>query len=124
MFKQFLSSRLATILILIGICVLAIPLSRILPTAISNRDTIAHLEQKLANLKEEQQQIAERKAYYQSNDYLEQQARLRLNYKKADEHVVFIYKDSPTPTPQASPNSTSILPNFLQKILDYFSNKK
>ncbi len=124
MIKQFLSSRLASILILIGIVILAIPLSRIIPTAITNRETIANLEQNLEDLKEKQRQVAERKAYYQSNDYLEQQARLRLNYKKSDEQVVFIYKDSPTPTPKISPKSVSALPKFLQKILDYLSKKK
>ncbi len=59
-------------------------------------DQLADIKQKVSNIKKENQFLASASAYFQSNAYLERQARLKLNYKLPDENVAFVYKNTPS----------------------------
>ena len=52
------------------------------------------LEFRVADLERNNQFLASSSAYFASDAYLERQARLKLNYKLADEQVAFVYKDT------------------------------
>lgn len=70
-----------------------------------------HADEKVAELQKAQDELEKQAGYFQSNAYIEQQARLKLNYKKPDEHVVYVYRSASTPTPsdQTLAKSTSNL---------------
>ena len=76
-----------------------------------------HLDEKVVELQSTQAELEKQAGYFQSNAYIEQQARLKLNYKKPDEHVVYVYRSASTPTPEdqslAKPSSN------LQQWWDY-----
>ena len=59
-----------------------------------------HLDEKVVELQSTQAELEKQAGYFQSNAYIEQQARLKLNYKKPDEHVVYVYRSASTPTPE------------------------
>ena len=63
---------------------------------------------------EEQEQRAD---YYRSAGYKEMQARLKLNYKKPGETVIFVY-DNPSDVESRASESEEVLPIW-KKILDY-----
>ncbi len=63
---------------------------------------VQDLSAKVDHAREDNQQLASSSAYFQSNDYLEKQARLTLNYKLPDEQVAFVYRDTSVKTPPAS----------------------
>ena len=58
-----------------------------------------YLDEKVVELQSTQTELEKQANYFQSNAYIEQQARLKLNYKKPDEHVVYVYRSASTPTP-------------------------
>ena len=55
---------------------------------------VKDLEFRVADLERNNQFLASSSAYFASDAYLERQARLKLNYKLADEQVAFVYKDT------------------------------
>ncbi|MEK7645941.1 MAG: septum formation initiator family protein [Patescibacteria group bacterium] len=55
---------------------------------------VKELESRVADLERSNQFLASSSAYFASDAYLERQARLKLNYKLADEQVAFVYKDT------------------------------
>lgn len=48
------------------------------------------VEEKAQKLKEEQQKLVQKKAYYQSEEFIEEEARNKLNMAKPDETVVIL----------------------------------
>jgi cell division protein FtsL len=54
---------------------------------------VAELEKKIENLEKENKNLEQSKDYFQSDAYLERQARLKLNYRDADEKLAFVYLD-------------------------------
>ncbi len=55
------------------------------------------LNARLSHVQSDAGQLASASAYFQSDEYLEKQARLKLNYKLPDEQVVFVYPDKGVP---------------------------
>ena len=49
------------------------------------------MDKKIAEAEQSASELERLKDYLQSSAYLEKQARLKLNYKKPDENVVYIY---------------------------------
>ncbi len=76
-------------LLLIGAAVVFVLNRR--PQSVAVQREADRLDEKIADLQEQYDEFQDQKAYLQSEAYLEQQARLKLNYKKPDEHVVFVY---------------------------------
>jgi cell division protein FtsB len=58
----------------------------------------ANLNQKISELKTANKETEGLAEYLNSSAYLERQARLKLNYKKPDESVFFVYQKQTVPT--------------------------
>lgn len=66
----------------------------------------AQIQARIDVLDKENQKLQADSDYYKSQDYLEKQARLQLNYKSADENVVFVYTQTASTQTQAHPQSS------------------
>lgn len=62
------------------------------PQKIEIGEQINDLKNKIDALKKEKERIKNLEEYFKSENYLEKQARLKLNLKKEGEGVIFIYK--------------------------------
>ncbi|KKU22530.1 MAG: hypothetical protein UX31_C0001G0048 [Candidatus Nomurabacteria bacterium GW2011_GWA1_46_11] len=76
---------------------------------------VEDLAAKAEDLERDNRFLASSSAYFQSNAYLERQARLKLNFKLPDEQVAFVYKDNSI---KAASNSHELQQTFWQKILE------
>lgn len=79
--------RMAIILIGIG---LVISLSRSIFKLLQAADRLKLAEQELAQLEKEHQSLVEQKEYYQSEEFIEQEARNKLNMARPGEAVVVL----------------------------------
>jgi cell division protein FtsB len=70
---------------------------------------VSELQKKIEGLEKENQDLEKSKDYYQSDAYLEKQARLKLNYKGADEQVAFVYLDKDASKSKEFEKRSSIL---------------
>lgn len=86
---------------------------------------VSNLDRKIAEAEQGLSELQKLKDYFKSAAYLERQARLKLNYKKPGESVVFVYKNQHVQSP-AKPDDAAkpslILPNW-QKWLNYLLGK-
>ncbi|OIO46989.1 MAG: hypothetical protein AUJ28_01495 [Parcubacteria group bacterium CG1_02_37_51] len=57
------------------------------------RQEIIHLEDQLLSVTEEQQALAETMAYVQSDDFVEIEARTKLNLRKPGEQIIIVSND-------------------------------
>ncbi len=67
-------------------------IARMLPTILQNNRRITTTTAELDQLQKAQNESQDQLAYLNSDAYLERQARIKLNYKKPNETVVFVYK--------------------------------
>ena len=87
--RKIITIGLAVLLVWLGYKVWQIRIQR------SDRDIqVKDLESRAVGLELNNQFLASLSAYFASDVYLERQARLKLNYKLADEQVAFVYKDT------------------------------
>ena len=77
------------------------------------------LESKLSRVQRDNQFLASSSAYFKSDEYLEKQARLELNYKLSDEQVAFIYPDKAEKVASASASAD---PVTWSSWLNWFTN--
>jgi len=124
--RKILQSKLFTpvVLVLFGMIVLAI--IQILPNFFKSENELAVLRQKIADTGKNLTELEQKKAFANSDAYLELQARQKLNYKMPDEKVVFIYKNQYNQEPEiasSSAENTANDVNIWQKILDWLKGK-
>lgn len=95
MFKNLLQSKLITagLVLLIGFFLLSI--IKLQPALIAARKEIKNIDQKISEIERARQEAEKLGEYLNSPAYLEKQARIKLNYKKPDEKVVYIYNKTP-----------------------------
>ncbi len=97
---HFLSSKITTGVLVCLLIVSGFACIKKLPALQDSIHRIQNITQQLNEANTMRAEIAHKKAYLQSASYRELQARLKLNYKKPNEHVVFIYdKNDASPTP-------------------------
>jgi cell division protein FtsB len=91
---------------------------------------LENINQKISEIEKSRLELKRLEDYIKSPSYLERQARLKLNYKKPGESVVFVYKNQYNQNPASAGQGTNpaakpsiVLPNW-QKWLDYLLNKK
>jgi cell division protein FtsB len=125
MFRSALQSKWFTFLAVIVIGFFSLLIIKLQPPLETVTKEIDNLNQKIAEVEKSSSESEKLKDYLKSAAYLERQARLKLNYKKPGESVVFVYKNPYAQNP-AETNSTAgpskILPNW-QKWLEYLLNK-
>jgi len=91
MTKNLLQSRWVTIGLILAIGFLLLALIRIQPALVSVRRGIKNIDQKIAELERAGEEAKRLGDYLNSPANLERQARIKLNYKKPGENVVYIY---------------------------------
>lgn len=74
---------------------LSISFLKIQPSLVAVNKESDNLDKKIAEIKKTVSETERLGGYLNSNAYFERQARLKLNYKKLDERVVYVY---PNPT--------------------------
>ena len=70
-----------------------VSLFKMWPKKISINNEVKSLEQRIAETEKSNSEIAKLLDYFKSDNYLEREARERLNYKKPGEEVVFVFRD-------------------------------
>ena len=93
MWRSILQSRWTTVIALGLAVLLGMRLLNLRPGLISVEKEKSVLENQVAELRRAQDALEKDRSVASSDAYLERQARLKLNYKKPDEQVVFIYQD-------------------------------
>lgn len=81
-----------------------------------NKET-DNLKRKIDETNKTVAELENSKEYLQNPAYLERQARLRLNYKKPDEKVVFVYRSPYNQNPETANQRSSSL---FEKIKSFF----
>ena len=91
MLNKILQSRWFTAAAVVIIGFFLISLIKIQPVLTTTQKELNNLDKKIAEAEQSASELERLKDYLQSSAYLEKQARLKLNYKKPDENVVYIY---------------------------------
>ena len=91
MFSKILQSRWFTAVAVVLIGFFLISLIKIQPALTTTQKELNNLNKKIAEAERSASELERLKDYLQSDAYLERQARLKLNYKKQDENVVYVY---------------------------------
>jgi cell division protein FtsB len=124
MLKIVLQSRWFTFLAVIAIGFFLLLIIKLQPSLETITKETDNLDQKIAEVEKNSLEMEKIRGYLNSADYLERQARIKLNYKKPDESAVFVYQN-----PHQKPAETNgaeklpeILPNW-QKWLNYLLNE-
>ncbi len=123
--KNILQSRWFTFLAVIVIGFFLLSIVKLKPSLETVSQEVNNLNQKIAEAEQNLSELQKLGDYFKSAVYLEREARLKLNYKKPGESVVFVYKNQHAQNPAKPDDSTKssiILPNW-QKWLNYLLNK-
>jgi len=91
MFRDVLQSKWFTAVILIVLGFFLVSVIKLEPPLAAVRKELKNLNQKIDEAEKSSLELEKFGDYLKSNAYLERQARLKLNYKKPDEKVVFVY---------------------------------
>ena len=78
---------------------------------------VGDLETKIGGLEESNSSLDKLIGYLKHPSFLDKEARLKLNYKSADEEVAFVYPDLNPKTSSGSPDTRELLakmPNYLK----------
>ncbi|MCX6792709.1 MAG: septum formation initiator family protein [Candidatus Falkowbacteria bacterium] len=135
-FKTIFSRQFLLTLVLIFLLVLfAVPLTKNWRQKRSIDKEVKDMQQQVADLEHKNSSLKQVLDYMQSDQFVEKEARTKLNYKKTGEEVAIIESrdgTSPTVSPSDSvfdlpeepkaPGSPKLLGNF-SKWLDYFFKK-
>ena len=72
-------------------------LARRAPEFVAVKQEIKYIQGNVNQVRQEQEELERKQSYYRSEAYLEQQARIQLNYRKPGEQVVYIYRTASEP---------------------------
>lgn len=115
MFNNILRSKWFTVAAFAALIFIAVSFLKIGPALVAVNKESNSLDKKIADVKKTASDIERLGGYFKSEAYLERQARLKLNYKKPDEKVVYVY---PKPDALVKPNSAA----EAKKENNFFSN--
>lgn len=93
MSKGFFQSKLFTVIGLTVILFFGVSLFRTWPQKAVVDARLENLEGKITETEKANSDLARLLDYFKSRSYLEREAKLKLNVRRPDENVVFIYKD-------------------------------
>lgn len=91
MILSFLKSRWFTVLALTVLVLIVATVIKRGPALSAISQEYAQVDRQISELHQEKADLEARKEYLQSSLYLERQARIKLNYKKPGEQVVYVY---------------------------------
>lgn len=90
---KFLNSKIFTALASIVVLWLILSSINLNLQKIRVEKEVDNIEAKIKEVQKDTEYLNKFLAYFKTSDFLEKQARLKLNYKAQGEEVVFIYKD-------------------------------
>ena len=90
---KFFQSIFFTILCAVVIFFVGWSTIELWPKKVTVNNEVNNLEQKIAETEKSNSELAKLLDYFKSDNYLEREARQRLNYKKPGEEVVFVFRD-------------------------------
>lgn len=91
MIRRLLHSGWFTIGGIAVLIALVFVFARRTPELVAVNREMRHIQENVDQVSRQQEALKDKEAYYQSDAFLEQQARIQLNYKKPGEQVVYIY---------------------------------
>lgn len=112
-------SRLFTVGILIVIVFLGLSLIRLRQPIGGLNAEIEYVDQKLAEVQQKNEDLTSNVNSSNNESYIERQLRLKLNYKKADEEAVLIYKTQAT---VQQPDNSGFLLKEYDRFLNWLKN--
>lgn len=86
-----LNSKLLTFGILAAVLIFGLAFLKHEPKLQKAKREESQIDAQLEGLRQRQNEIEAKKEYFQSESYLERQARIKLNYQKPGEKVVYVY---------------------------------
>ncbi|MEX1064147.1 MAG: septum formation initiator family protein [Candidatus Paceibacterota bacterium] len=93
MLKRILQSPLFTVLALVGLIFFLSLIVKLYPSLVTVQKEVGNLNDKIAEVEGERSELEKLEEYFRSSAYLERQVKAKLNYKKPDENVVFVYRN-------------------------------
>ena len=120
---QLLSSKIISGILVLVVGYLAISSIRVHSQKKEVMQSVADLKAKIEVLTKEKQLLEKQAAYLHDPQYLELQAREKLNYRAADEKVVVVYQETNAMKPSSASSGESSggmarLANWLYDVLD------
>lgn len=119
MFKKILQSKIFTVLMVLAAGFLVFSLLRVQQPLGDLRNEAKNIDQKIAEIKKQEETAKKENDYLKSAAFLERELRLKLNYKKLDESVVIVYRNHLTPNVASSSQSIIKEPANWQRWLEY-----
>ncbi|MBI2062782.1 MAG: septum formation initiator family protein [Candidatus Yanofskybacteria bacterium] len=96
MFRYILQSRWFSGVILLIIVFFLFSIIKFEPSLVAVNRELSNINKKIDEAEKVGLELKKLGDYLKSDAYLERQARLKLNYKKPDEKVVFVYQNPKT----------------------------
>lgn len=103
--KNLLQSRLITLGLVLIIGFFLLSIIKLQPALVSARKEIKNIDQKISEIERQRREAEKLGEYLNSPAYLERQARVKLNYKKPDEKVVYVYTQGTTEAQNSNPKT-------------------
>ena len=127
MFKRLLHSPLISVAIIVLIGLMVFALAKLWPRKLAVENSVNNLSGEISTLEKKNSELARLLDYFKSSAYQEREAKIKLNVRRPDESVVFIYQDPKTinqPDQSIKPADWDLanLSNF-QKWLRYLFGK-
>ena len=89
----FFQSRILTLIVVAGVVFLAVSMFRLWPQKSMVGARLENLEGKITETEKANSDLSRLLGYFKSRSFLEREAKLKLNVRRPDENVVFIYED-------------------------------
>lgn len=93
MFSVFFKSKLFTVLATVVVFLLAFAFFRVWPQKTEVERQLGNLREKIAETEKSNSGLKKLESYFKSRSYLEKEAKLKLNVRRPDENVIFIFED-------------------------------
>ena len=111
--NRILNSRLLSVLLIFFIFWLGSSLVNLNKQKRSIGRDIKSNEEKISEANKSTEDLAQFLKNFENPEFLEREARLRLNYKNSDEQVAFIYRDTDAkPVTQSFEDILKSMPNY------------
>ena len=120
MFKDILQSKWFTAVILVMVGFFCISIIKLSPPLIKVGKELKNINQKIDETKEGSLELERLGNYLQSDAYLERQARLQLNYKKPDEKVVYVYRNTSVKVQNNNVEARKTNGNFFSNLAEWW----
>ena len=122
MSEKFLHSKYSLFILFVVFLLLVIALGRESYLNYQTNQEIKELQKKIEELKKNNVEMAEMEKYFQSEEFLEKEARLKLNLIRDGEKLIIIKEEENDLVDDEEKEDSEKIPNF-RKWLKYFFGK-